>query len=317
MNKGALYAVFIAFFLNIIISPIMIPVLHRLKFGQNVRDDGPKAHLKKAGTPTMGGMMILMSFIITSLFFLKGQKEIQTILISTLGFGCIGFLDDYLKVVRKNTLGLSAIQKLILQVIMAVIAIWLLTDYVGISQKLIIPFLDGKKVDLGFFYWPFSIFVIVAIVNAVNLSDGIDGLATSVTLLVAVFFMSIGLIRYQETTPVITAMIGSLLGFLLFNLYPAKIFMGDTGSLALGGFVAIVAFTFQMPIFILLVGLIYVIETVSVILQVLYFKKTKKRLFRMAPIHHHLELGGWSETKVVILFSMITLMMCVIGLIAL
>lgn len=317
MNHEALYALMIAFFLNVVLSPMIIPILHHLKFGQNVREDGPKAHLKKAGTPTMGGIIILMSFILTSLFFIKGQKMSQTILMSTIGFGLIGFIDDYLKISRKNTLGLSALQKLILQFLVAILTIWLLTTYVGINQRLILPFSGGKKIDIGFFYWPFAIFAIVGTVNAVNLSDGIDGLATSVTLLVAAFFMSITLMLYRETAPIVAAMVGSLLGFLLFNLYPAKIFMGDTGSLALGGFVATLAFAFQMPIFIVFIGLIYIIETLSVILQVLYFKKTKKRLFRMSPIHHHLELGGWSETKIVILFSMITLVMCIIGLIAL
>lgn len=316
MNKEAIYALFIAFFLNIVISPFAIPILHHLKFGQNVRDDGPKAHLKKAGTPTMGGIVILLSFLLTGLFFLRERKIAQIILLITLGFGLIGFIDDYLKITRKNTLGLSAVQKLILQFIVAALGIWLLTDYVGINHKLIMPFTGGSRLNLGLLYWPFTIFTVVAIVNAVNLSDGIDGLATSITLLISTFFMSVALLTREEVTPIIAAMIGSLLGFLIFNCYPAKMFMGDTGSLALGGFIAAIACALQMPLFIVIVGLVYILETLSVILQVAYFKKTKKRLFRMAPIHHHLELIGWSEIKVVFIFSILTLIMCVIGFVA-
>lgn len=317
MSKIALYALLIAFFVNIVISPFIIPLLYQLKFGQSERKEGPQTHLKKAGTPTMGGIIILLSFVVATLFFLKGQKMLQTILMITVGFGLIGLIDDYLKVSKKNTLGLSALQKLVLQVLVAAIGIWLLTFYVGVNHKLIIPFASGKRINVGVMYWPFAIFTIVGIVNAVNLTDGIDGLATSVTILVVTFFTKVTLSFYADVAPITTAMIGSLLGFLIFNLYPAKIFMGDTGSLALGGFIASLAFALQMPLFLPIIGFIYVIETLSVMLQVLYFKKTKKRLFRMAPFHHHLELGGWSETKVVIFFVILTFIMCIIGLIAL
>lgn len=316
MKNEAVYAVLIAFFLNIVISPFAIPLLHKLKFGQNVRDDGPNSHLKKAGTPTMGGIIILASIIVTTLFFIAGNREVQTILFVTVGFGLIGFLDDYIKVVKKRSLGLTPMQKIIAQLVVTVIFAYLLANYVGLDTAVIIPFTAGKTWDLGLVYWPFLVFTVLAVVNAVNLTDGLDGLASSVTVLVATFFTAVALKLQDASAPIAAATAGSLLGFLLFNSYPAKVFMGDTGSLALGGFVVGIAFVLKMPLFILIVGLIYVVENVSVILQVAYFKKTKKRLFKMAPIHHHFELSGWPETKVVTIFSIITAVMCLIGLIA-
>lgn len=316
MKNEAVYAVLIAFFLNIVISPFAIPLLHKLKFGQNVRDDGPNSHLKKAGTPTMGGIIILASIVITTLFFIAGNREVQTILFVTVGFGLIGFLDDYIKVVKKRSLGLTPMQKIIAQLVVTGIFAYLLSSYVGIDTSIIIPFTAGKTWDLGLIYWPFLVFVVLAVVNAVNLTDGLDGLASSVTVLVATFFTAVALKMQDASAPIAAATVGSLLGFLLFNSYPAKVFMGDTGSLALGGFVVSIAFVLKMPLFILIVGIIYVAENLSVILQVAYFKKTKKRLFKMAPIHHHFELSGWPETKVVTIFSIITAIMCVIGLIA-
>lgn len=317
MKNEAVYAVLIAFFLNIVISPFAIPLLHKLKFGQNVRDDGPNSHLKKAGTPTMGGIIILASMVVTTLFFIAGNKEVQTILFVTVGFGLIGFLDDYIKVVKKRSLGLTALQKIIAQLIVTSVFAYLLANYVGIGTDIIIPFTGGKTWDMGLIYWPFMVFAVLAVVNAVNLTDGLDGLASSVTVLVATFFTAVAMSLQSSSVPVAAATVGSLLGFLLFNSYPARVFMGDTGSLALGGFVVAIAFILKMPLFILIVGIIYVAENVSVILQVAYFKKTKKRLFRMAPIHHHFELGGWPETKVVTIFSIVTAIMCLIGLIAL
>ncbi|MBQ1274902.1 MAG: phospho-N-acetylmuramoyl-pentapeptide-transferase [Cellulosilyticum sp.] len=316
MKNEAIYAVLLAFFLNIVISPFAIPLLKRLKFGQNVRNDGPGTHLKKMGTPTMGGIIILLSMVTATIFFLKENEAVQTILFVTVGFGVIGFIDDYIKVVKKRSLGLTPMQKIIGQLIITCVFAYLLTTYVGIDTSIIIPFTGRITWDLGIFYWPFLIFTVLAVVNAVNLTDGIDGLAASVTVLVATFFAAIALMLRSESVPVAAATVGSLLGFLLFNSYPAKVFMGDTGSLALGGFVVSMAFVLQMPLFILIVGIIYVIENVSVILQVLYFKKTRKRLLKMAPIHHHLELGGWPETKVVTVFSVITTVMCIIGFMA-
>lgn len=316
MKNEALYAILMAFFLNIVISPFAIPMLHKLKFGQNVRTDGPNSHLKKSGTPTMGGIIILLSMIITSLLFIKDNKEIQTILFVTVGFGVIGFIDDYIKVVKKRSLGLTALQKIIGQLIITCIFAFLLRDYVGVGTAIVIPFTGGKLFDLGIVFWPFLVFAVLAVVNAVNLTDGLDGLASGVTVLVATYFGAIAWALQSNVTPIAGAAVGSLLGFLLFNSYPAKVFMGDTGSLALGGFVVATAFVMQMPLFILIVGIIYVVENVSVILQVAYFKKTQKRLFKMAPIHHHFELSGWPETKVVTVFSIITAIMCLIGLIA-
>ncbi|MGL4736831.1 MAG: phospho-N-acetylmuramoyl-pentapeptide-transferase [Cellulosilyticaceae bacterium] len=316
MNNDALYAVLIAFFLNIVISPFIIPLLQRLKFGQNVRDDGPNSHLKKAGTPTMGGVIILTSITLTSLLFAPGNKELHTILFVTLGFGLIGFLDDYIKVVKKRSLGLKPMQKIMGQLIVTLIFAYMLKFYVGLDTSIVLPFAGQRTIDLGIIYWPFLVFVVLAVVNAVNLTDGLDGLASGVTVLVATYFAAIAWAVQSSSLPIAAAAVGSLLGFLLFNSYPAKVFMGDTGSLALGGFVVSIAFVLKMPLFILIVGLIYVIENLSVIIQVMYYKKTKKRIFKMAPIHHHFELSGWPETKVVTVFSIITAMMCLIGLIA-
>ena len=317
MINEALYAVLIAFFLNIILSPFVIPLLHKLKFGQNVRDDGPSTHLKKSGTPTMGGLIILGSIVLTTLLFIKDNKEVQTILFVTVGFGFIGFMDDYIKVVKKRSLGLTPMQKILGQLIVTSIFIYMMYNYLGMDTKIIIPFTSGRLLDLGILYWPFLVFGVIGVVNAVNLTDGIDGLASGVTVIVATFFAAVALGMSSNVVPIAAAAAGSLLGFLLFNSYPARVFMGDTGSLALGGFVIATAFVMKMPLFILIVGLIYVIENISVILQVAYFKKTKKRLFRMAPIHHHFELGGWPETKVVTVFSIVTAIMCLIGIIAL
>ena len=317
MKNEALYAVLIAFFLNIVMSPFVIPLLQKLKFGQNVRDDGPNSHLKKSGTPTMGGIIILASIVLTSLLFITNNKEVQTILFVTVSFGIIGFLDDYIKVIKKRSLGLTFMQKILAQLIVTTIFAYLLSRYLGVGTSIILPFTGGKEWDLGMLYWPFLVIGVLGLVNAVNLTDGLDGLASGVTVLVATYFAAIAWGVQSNVMPITAAAVGSLLGFLLFNSYPAKVFMGDTGSLALGGFVVSVAFVMKMPLFILIVGVIYVIENVSVILQVAYYKRTKKRLFRMAPIHHHFELGGWPETKVVTVFSVITAIMCLIGLIAL
>lgn len=318
MNNQAIYAILIAFFLNVVISPVVIPFLKRLKFGQNIRDDGPSSHLKKSGTPTMGGVIILVSITLTSLIFIIDNKHLQTVLFVTLGFGVIGFCDDYIKIVKKRSLGLTPLQKIMGQLVVTFIFAYLLKFYIGLDTRVLLPFTNGEVMwDLGILYWPLLVIGVLAIVNAVNLTDGLDGLASSVTVLVATFFALVAFATFNPVTPIASAVVGSLMGFLLFNTYPAKVFMGDTGSLALGGFVAGIAFVMQMPLFILIVGLIYVIEVLSVTIQVLYFKKTKKRIFRMAPIHHHFELGGWPETKVVTVFCIVTAMMCLIGLIAL
>lgn len=314
---SAIYAILIAFVINIILCPIIIPFLTKLKFGQNVRDDGPKSHLVKSGTPTMGGVMILISLFIASIFFLKGNKDGISVLFVTIGYGIIGFIDDYIKVVKKRSLGLRAYQKIIAQLVVTGIFLYYLYNYSDVGTSIYLPFTDGKMVDLSVFYIPFFFIVIIGTVNSVNLTDGLDGLASGISVLVVTFFLFIALQFNKELLPITGAGVGALLGFLLFNTYPAKVFMGDTGSLALGGFVASIAIIMKMPIFIIIVGIIYVLEALSVMLQVGYFKLTKgKRLFKMAPLHHHFEQCGWKEVKVVATFYIITAIACLVGFLA-
>ncbi len=324
----AIYGILIAFAINLILSPIFIPFLRRLKFGQYVRDDGPQSHLKKAGTPTMGGIIILTSMILTSILFIPNNPHGQAVLFVTVGFGIIGFLDDFLKITKKRSMGLRAYQKIIGQLFISAMFAYYLFKTPELGDAMVIPFTKGDTFSLGFLFIPFVIFVMIGTVNSVNLTDGLDGLASGVTVLVATFFgisawgiangfwSSVGAEIGQGLLPIAAAAIGSLLGFLLFNSYPARVFMGDTGSLALGGFVAASAFLLRMPLFLLIVGLVYVIECVSVILQVGYFKLTKKRIFKMAPIHHHFELCGWTETKVVAVFYIVTAILCLVGFLA-
>ncbi len=310
----AIYAVLISFVLNILLCPVLIPYLHKLKFGQYIREDGPKTHLKKGGTPTMGGITILISFVLTAIFFIKGNMDGVAITLMTLAYGIIGFMDDYIKVVKKRSLGLRAYQKIIMQLLVSAGFLFYLIYIKNIGTDIYIPFAGGFTFNLGLLYIPFSLVVILGTSNAVNLTDGLDGLASGVTALVATFFLIVAWASGSTVYPVIGAAVGSLLGFLLFNSYPARVFMGDTGSLALGGFIASVSLITKMPIFILLVGIIYFMEALSVILQVVYFKMTGgKRIFKMAPIHHHFELCGWAETKVVALFYVITAIACLVG----
>ena len=317
MNYQMFLPAIIAFAISVILCPIIIPFLKKLKFGQYIRDEGPKWHQGKSGTPTMGGIVILAGIVITSLFYIKGNTEVVAVLFVTLGFGIIGFLDDYIKVVMKRNLGLRAWQKLLLQIIVTGVFSYYITVYTELGTKIIIPFTHDKTWDLGILFIPFVFFVILGTVNGVNFTDGLDGLASSVTVLVATFFTVIAFYSGNNVSPITTATVGSLLGFLVYNVYPARVFMGDTGSLALGGFVAATAIVLRMPLFILLVGIIYFVEILSVMLQVSYFKITKgKRIFKMAPIHHHFEMCGWSETRVVAVFSIITAIMCMVALIA-
>lgn len=316
--EQAVYAIIISFVIGVILCSIVIPMLRKLKFGQNVRDDGPQTHLAKQGTPTMGGVAFLAAFVITSLFFLNGNRDGAAIMLMTLCYGLIGFLDDYIKVVKKRSLGLRAYQKLLLQLIVT----GLFCSYImksGIGTAIYIPFTDGKMIDLQLIFIPFLFVAVLGTVNGVNLTDGLDGLAGGVTLLVAAFFMIVAWAAGSTIAPVCGAIVGGLMAFLIFNSYPAKVFMGDTGSLALGGFVASAAFILKMPIFIVIVGFIYLWESISVMLQVGWFKLTKRkygegrRLFKMAPFHHHLEKCGWKETKVVTLFYVATALLCLIG----
>lgn len=307
--------VLIAFALSVLMGPFVIPFLRKLKMGQTEREEGVQSHLKKAGTPTMGGVMILASVIITSLFYVKDYPKIIPVLFLTVGFGVIGFLDDYLKVVKKRSDGLFPMQKLALQFVVTAIFAFYVVKVAKIPLTMLIPFSGGKYLDLGFFAIPILFFAVLGTVNGTNFTDGLDGLASSVTVVVATFFTIVAIGMKSGIEPITCAVVGALLGFLLFNVYPAKVFMGDTGSLALGGFVAGAAYMMQMPLFIILVGMIYLVEVLSVIIQVTYFKKTGgKRLFKMAPIHHHFELCGWSETRVVAVFSIITVLLCLIVL---
>ena len=317
MDYKIFIPVLVSFALSAIMGPVIIPVLRNLKMGQTEREEGVKEHLKKAGTPTMGGVIILLSILITSLFYIRSNPQIIPVLFVTIGFGLIGFLDDYLKVVMKRSDGLYPKQKMALQIVVTAIFAYYLVKVAGISLKMLVPFSGGRYLDLGWLAIPVLFFAVIGTVNGVNFTDGLDGLASSVTVLVATFFTVVAIGTRSGIEPVTGAVVGALLGFLLFNVYPASVFMGDTGSLALGGFVASTAYMLQMSLFIIIVGLIYLVEVLSVIIQVTYFKKTGgKRIFKMAPIHHHFELCGWSETRVVAVFSIITALLCMIALMA-
>ena len=317
MEYNIVIPVLVAFGLSVLLGPVIIPFLRKLKMGQTERVDGVQSHLKKAGTPTMGGVIILVSVAVTSVFYIKDYPKIIPILFVTLGFGLIGFLDDYLKVVMKRSDGLFPKQKMALQILVTAVFAYYMVNFTDVSLDMVIPFTNGKTWDIGWLAIPLLFIVVIGTVNGVNFTDGLDGLASSVTVLVATFFTVVAIGTKSGVEPITCAVVGALLGFLLFNVYPASVFMGDTGSLALGGFVASTAYMLQMPIFIVIVGLIYLVEVLSVMIQVTYFKKTGgKRIFKMAPIHHHFELCGWSETRVVAVFSIITAILCLIALLA-
>ena len=318
MNYQVVIPVLISFVISVILGPIIIPFLRKLKMGQTERVEGVQSHLKKAGTPTMGGIIFLIATVVTSLFYVKDYPKVIPVVFLTLGFGIIGFLDDYLKVVLRRSDGLLPWQKFSLQVVVTAVFTYYLVNYTDVNLSMRIPFWTDHYLNIGCLAIPVLFFAVIGTVNGVNFTDGLDGLASSVTLIVAVFFTVVSIGTKSGIEPITCAVVGGLMGFLLFNVYPAKVFMGDTGSLALGGFVAGAAYMMQMPLFILLVGLIYLVEVLSVIIQVTYFKKTHgKRIFKMAPIHHHFELCGWSETRVVAVFSIITAVMCLIALLAL
>ena len=295
-------------------GPFLIPYLRRLKFGNTEREEGVQSHLKKAGTPTIGGLMFLAGIIIASVFFIPSYPKVGLVLVLTAGFAVVGFVDDYLKVVKKNSDGLIAWQKLILEFVIATIFLLLMLKLTDVSLLIRLPFSGGKTLDIGVLAYPFYYIVVLAVVNGVNFTDGLDGLASNVTAVAAVFFIAASLLLKAGIEPVCAAVFGGLIAFLLYNTYPAKIFMGDTGSLALGGFVAACAFIMNIPLHILLFGLIYAVELVSVVLQVSYFKLTHgKRIFKMTPIHHHFELSGWSEPRIVAVFTIITVVLSVIA----
>lgn len=314
--KQLIYATILSFIISIIIGPIILPILRKLKFGQSIREDGPKSHIKKSGTPTMGGIIIMIAVFISSMFFAGESGDLILAMIVSLGFGIIGFIDDFIIIVLKRNLGLRAYQKLIGQFIIAAIVAVYAAKHPYIGTSLLIPF-TSEYLNLGVFYIPLTIFVVVGVANSVNLTDGLDGLAAGVTLIVTSFFAlaSLGL-GYTGLTIFSGTITGACLGFLRFNFFPAHVFMGDTGSLALGGAVAALAVLTRMQLFLPLVGGIYMVETLSVIIQVASFKLTGKRVFKMSPLHHHFELKGIHETKVVYGFWVVGLILALISMLA-
>lgn len=319
----ALIVIGTAFIAAAISGIFLIPFLHKLKFGQEIREEGPKWHMSKSGTPTMGGFIFIFAVIVGAALGVLAYgcdksdlNGVLSLIAASLGFGAIGFLDDYIKVILKRNLGLRAKQKFALQFLVAVLfSVWLIGGGV-IDTSIKIPFTD-KMLSMSYYvYIPFIVIVMLAAVNSVNLTDGIDGLATSVTMVVCLFYLVVS--STSASTPVIIlscATLGGLGGFLIYNKFPAKVFMGDTGSLFLGGVVCAMAIYMKNPLLLLVVGFVYVMESLSVILQVAWFKKTGKRIFKMSPIHHHFEMCGWSEKKIVAVFSFVTALLCLIGLI--
>lgn len=315
---------FVSFVATVMLAIFIIPILKKLKVGQMEREDGPQSHLGKKGTPTMGGIIIAMGIIIGTIggyvYYSAREPEIGRklfpLLLITIGFGLIGFIDDYKKLVLKNTKGIRPSSKMLGLLIISVLYVLYLLKGVNLNTITIIPFLKYELVLPGLIYIPFAIFVMLATTNAVNLTDGIDGLSTSVSAIITTCLTVIAIILdVKEIVVFGSIIVGACLGFLIFNLNTAKVFMGDTGSLLLGGVISAMALYLQMPLILLIIAAIPVLETISVVLQVVYFKKTGgKRLFKMAPLHHHFELSGWKENKVVSIFCVFTLMLCIIGL---
>ena len=307
----------IAFVLVMAMGPIVIPFLHKFKFGQTVRDDGPQSHLKKNGTPTMGGVMMIVSILIATLLRAKISTEILMALLCMFGFGMVGFIDDFIKIKMTRSLGLTAIQKIVLQVALALIISIYKFKTIGSGVQFIVPF-SQMGINIGILYVPIMLIVILGTVNAVNLTDGLDGLASGITAIVSTFFVLFALVVANNAgiSQMAAATLGACIGFMWFNVNPAKVFMGDTGSMALGGAVTAFALFTNSVLIIPIVGGIYFAEALSVIIQVLYYKKTKKRIFKMAPLHHHYEQCGWPETKVVFIFWIVSVVLAWIGVVA-
>jgi len=304
----------VSFLVTVILSLLVIPILKRLKVGQVVRNDGPKTHLSKQGVPTMGGIIILFAVTVMGIINYKDITSVFPVLLVTLGFGVVGFVDDFIKLVLKNPKGLKPSYKMLGLLIVSSAYIWYIL-YQGIGTETFLPIIQKYVILPGYLFIPFIIVVLLAVTNSVNLTDGLDGLATGVVSIIATFFTIVALILKQtEAVYLSSLMIGACLAFLMFNLHPAKIMMGDTGSLALGGFIGAIAIYLKIPLLLILVAFIPVAEALSVMIQVVYFKKTGKRIFKMAPLHHHFELSGWKETKVVALFWSITFVLCIFGL---
>lgn len=302
----------ISFILSVLLGPLFIPLLRRLKFGQQIRTDGPQSHLKKSGTPTMGGIIIMLALLITFVKFAGKGEEFWVLLTASLGFGIVGFLDDYIKIVFKRSLGLTARQKLFGQLLFSVIVCWQLFN-MGHSTELLIP---GTTVgiDLGWFYYPFVVIIMFAASNSVNFTDGVDGLlaGTSAIAFGAFTIVALKMVEYDAAIFSVS-MIGAVLGFLVYNAHPAKVFMGDMGSLGIGGGIAAVAILTKTELLLIVIGGVFVLEMLSVIIQVTSFKLRKKRVFKMSPIHHHFELSGWSEWKVVSVFWGVGVLLAIIG----
>ena len=317
LEQVIFFTILLGFLITVLLSPIFIPFLKRLKFGQSIREEGPKSHQKKTGTPTMGGVMILLSIIITTLVLTEKFSEptIKTFLLLfiLIGFGLLGFLDDFIKVVLKRNLGLTSLQKLLGQILISVIVYFLLKQ-TNFSTAIEIPLTD-YSLELGYFYALFIVFWLVGFSNAVNLTDGLDGLVSGTAAICFGAFAVLAWSQSQYEVAIFSvAIVGAVLGFLVFNAHPAKVFMGDTGSLALGGAIAAIAILTKFELILLIIGGVFVIETLSVILQVLSFKTTGKRIFRMSPLHHHYELLGWSEWRVVVTFWSVGLLFAIIGI---
>ncbi|SDY76085.1 phospho-N-acetylmuramoyl-pentapeptide-transferase [Evansella caseinilytica] len=316
LEQGLLFTLILSFLIAVLISPIFIPFLRRLKFGQSIRDEGPESHQKKSGTPTMGGIMILFA-IVVSTFIMVGQfhsvdVEIWLLLFVTVGFGLLGFLDDFIKVSKKRNLGLTSKQKFLGQVFISVI-VYVVLLQTGLSTAISIPG-TSYSLELGWMYLPLIVIILVGASNAVNLTDGLDGLVAGTS---AIAFGAFAIIAYSVSMYTVSlfsvAVVGAVLGFLVYNAHPAKVFMGDTGSLALGGAIAMIAILTKMELMLIVIGGVFVIETLSVIIQVASFKSTGKRVFKMSPLHHHYELSGWSEWRVVVTFWLVGLLFATIG----
>lgn len=305
-----------AFAVTAVLGPVLIPWLRKLKFGQQILEIGPNWHKNKSGIPTMGGMMFIAGVAVsmTALLVYRFDVRLLMMLLISIGFGLIGFTDDYIKVVKKRNLGLTAKQKFLLQAILAVIYIIVLKETGNLDTHIVIPFVKKTLVLPWWLYIVFILFVVTGTVNAVNLTDGLDGLAASITCVTSLFFAVAALIT-ADGVSVYFAMtvLGGCLGFLIFNRYPAKVFMGDTGSLFLGGAISVLAVGLKMPLILIIAGFVYLFETLSVIIQVTVFKLTGKRVFRMSPIHHHFEMCGWNEIKIVSVFTAVTLVLCAIA----
>lgn len=301
------------------IVPILIPYLKKLKFGQEILEIGPKWHKKKEGTPTMGGIAFILGTLVASIvsLFVRFDLRLLMMLLISMGFGLIGFTDDYIKVVKKRNLGLTARQKFLLQIILAVIYVVVLQRTGNLNNHIIIPFLAKPVTVNWFFYIVLIMFVVTGTVNAVNLTDGVDGLATGITIVVLLFFTIVSVMVSDTESMWFSMMVmGGCLAFLIFNKHPAKLFMGDTGSLFLGGSLSVLAVGLKMPLILIIVGFVYLFETLSVIIQVTSFKLTKKRVFKMTPIHHHFEMCGWKENRIVGVFTAVTAVLCVLGILA-